>query len=171
MTTLETKSAAAARIVLPADLRFEIEDLYTAYANTLDQAKYKEWPEYFVEDALYRIVPRENYVRGLPIAIMHCESKGMIQDRAYAVEELNMVQPRVLRHFISGITIESAETDRFNVSANFLVVQTLFEEMTEIVIAGRYVDEIIRQDGRLLFKTRLCVYDSSLIPTSLVAPI
>jgi 3-phenylpropionate/cinnamic acid dioxygenase small subunit len=166
-----TPAALPARIVLPADLRFEIEDLYTAYANTLDQAKYKEWPEYFVEDALYRIVPRENYVRGLPIAIMHCESKGMIQDRAYAVEELNMVQPRVLRHLISGITIESAEADRFNVSANFLVVQTLFEELTEIVMAGRYVDEIVRKDSRLLFKTRLCVYDSALIPTSLVAPI
>jgi 3-phenylpropionate/cinnamic acid dioxygenase small subunit len=170
-TPVAAPAALAARVVLPADLRFEIEDLYTAYANTLDQARYKEWPEYFVEDALYRIVPRENYVRGLPIAVMHCESKGMIQDRAYAVEELNMVQPRVLRHFVSGITVESAEADRFNVSANFLVVQTLFEEMTEIVMAGRYVDEIVRKDGRLLFQTRLCVYDSALIPTSLVAPI
>jgi salicylate 5-hydroxylase small subunit len=163
--------AMAARAAIPADLRFEIEDLYTAYANTLDEARYRQWPEFFMEDALYRIVPRENYVRGLPIATMHCESKGMIQDRAYAVEELNMVQPRVLRHFISGLTIDSIDGDRIKAGANFLVVQTLFEQLTEIVMAGRYVDEIVRQDGRLLFQSRLCVYDSSLIPTSLVAPI
>ena len=43
--------------------------------------------------------------------------------------------------------------------------------MTEIVMAGRYVDEIVRQDGRLLFQRRDCVYDSALIPTSLVAPV
>lgn len=162
-----------ARVVLPADLRFEIEDLYTAYANALDQCNYKGWCEFFVDDATYRVVPLENYSRGLPIAIIHCESKGMIQDRAYSVEELNMVQPRVLRHFISCITVESAEDGnrRFKASANFLVVQTLFEQMTEIVMSGRYVDEIVRQDGRLLFQSRNCVYDSALIPTSLVAPV
>jgi 3-phenylpropionate/cinnamic acid dioxygenase small subunit len=158
-------------MTISSELRFEIDDLYTAYAHTLDEAKYKEWPDYFMEDALYRIVPRENYVRNLPIATIHCESKGMIQDRAYAVEELNMVQPRVLRHFISGIRIESVDGDRIKSGANFLVVQTLFERMTEIVMAGRYVDDIVRKDGRLLFQSRLCVYDSSLIPTSLVAPI
>ena len=183
MTTLANTNAAdaipvstpvparKARPAVSAELRFEIEDLYTDYANTLDRADYKEWCNFCVDDAIYRIVPRENYVRGLPIAVMHCESKGMIQDRAYAVEELNMTQPRVLRHFVSCLAIESADGDRIKAGANFLVVQTLFEEMTEIVMAGRYVDEIVRQDGRLLFQRRDCVYDSALIPTSLVAPV
>jgi len=154
-----------------AELRFEIADLYTDYARTLDQADYPAWPNYFVDDAVYRIIPRENHIRGLPIAIMHCESRGMIEDRAYAVQQLNMVQPRVLRHIISGITIDSAAGDRYTTGADFLVVQTLFERMTEIVLAGRYIDEIVRKDGRLLFQKRLCVYDSLLIPTSLVAPV
>lgn len=177
MTTLANNNVAdiapvrKTRPALSAELRFEIEDLYTDYANTLDQADYKGWCEFFAEDAIYRIVPRENYVRGLPIATMHCESKGMIQDRAYSVEELNMTQPRVLRHFVSCLAIESVDGDRIKAGANFLVVQTLFEEMTEIVMAGRYVDEIVRKDGRLLFQSRNCVYDSSLIPTSLVAPV
>jgi 3-phenylpropionate/cinnamic acid dioxygenase small subunit len=173
MTTPDNNSMPLLRprVALRADHRFEIEDLYTAYANTLDEANYKGWCEFFVDDALYRIVPRENYARDLPIAIMHCESKGMIQDRAYAVEELNMVQPRQLRHFVSCLTIESAEGDRIKSGANFLVVQTLFEEMTQIVMAGRYVDEIVRQNGKLLFQSRQCVYDSALIPTSVVAPV
>ena len=161
-----------ARVILSADLRFEIADLYAAYTDTLDAADYKAWAEFFVDDAMYRIVPRENYIRGFPIAAMHCESKGMIEDRAYACEQLNLVQPRVLRHFVTGITIESAEgSDRFKAGANFLVVQTCFEQMTEIVMAGRYIDDIVRRDGRLLFQSRLCVYDSLLIPTSLVAPV
>jgi hypothetical protein len=52
-----------------------------------------------------------------------------------------------------------------------LIVQTMINRMTEIVLAGVYLDRIARDGERLLFKERLCIYDSLLIPTSLIAPI
>ena len=52
-----------------------------------------------------------------------------------------------------------------------LIVQTMINRMTEIVLSGFYLDSIVRCDGRLLFKERLCIYDSLLLPTSLVAPV
>jgi salicylate 5-hydroxylase small subunit len=37
--------------------------------------------------------------------------------------------------------------------------------------AGRYIDRLVRADGRLLFASRLCVFDSELIPNSIIYPI
>src|SRR5262249_50327330 len=85
------------------ELHFEIEQLNHEYAHVLDNERYEEFPDLFVEDCLYRVVPRENHLLGLPIAAIHCESKGMIKDRVYAARESTMAEPRTLRHFISNL--------------------------------------------------------------------
>ena len=62
-------------------------------------------------------------------------------------------------------------SEAIRAEANVLIVQTMINRMTEIVLSGFYLDSIVRCDGRLLFKERLCIYDSLLLPTSLVAPV
>jgi 3-phenylpropionate/cinnamic acid dioxygenase small subunit len=153
------------------ELHFAIERLNGEYARILDDERFEEFPDLFVEDCLYRVVPRENHLLGLPIAVIHCESKGMIKDRVYAARESTMAEPRTLRHFITNIRILEAGGDEVRAEANVLVVQTMINRMTEIVLSGFYLDRIVRSDGRFLFKDRLCVYDSLLLPTSLIAPI
>jgi anthranilate 1,2-dioxygenase small subunit len=153
------------------ELHFEIERLNSEYARVLDGERFEEFPELFVDDCLYRVVPRENHLLGLPIAVIHCESKGMIKDRVYAARESTMAEPRTLRHFITNIHILEAGDDVIRAEANVLLVQTMINRMTEIVLSGFYLDRIVRSDGRLLFKERLCVYDSLLLPTSLIAPV
>ncbi|HZS84561.1 MAG TPA: aromatic-ring-hydroxylating dioxygenase subunit beta [Stellaceae bacterium] len=153
------------------ELRLAIEDLNSAYCAALDDGRYEEWPELFAEDCLYRIVPRDNYERDLPIALMHCESKGMLKDRVIAVRQTAFYLPRFLRHIVSGIrsTVEADGTIRS--TANYLVVQTLPEQPTELFNSGRYLDVILREEGGLRFKERLCVFDSIVVPNSLVVPI
>ena len=153
------------------DLHFEIEQLNSEYAHVLDNERYEEFPELFVEDCLYRVVPRENHLLGLPIAAIHCESIGMIKDRVYAARESTMAEPRTLRHFISNVRIMEARADEIRAEANVLIVQTMINRMTEIVLSGFYLDRIVRSGGRLRFKERLCIYDSLLLPTSLIAPV
>lgn len=153
------------------ELHFEIERLNGEYARILDSEQFEEFPELFVEDCLYRVVPRENYLLNLPIAVIHCESKGMIKDRVYAARESTMAEPRTLRHFITNLRILEAGADAIRAEANVLVVQTMINRMTEIVLSGFYLDQIVRSNGRFLFKERLCVYDSLLLPTSLIAPV
>jgi 3-phenylpropionate/cinnamic acid dioxygenase small subunit len=153
------------------ELHFEIEQLNSEYARVLDNERFEEFPEFFVEDCLYRVVPRENHLLGLPIAVIHCESKGMIKDRVYAARESTMAEPRTLRHFITNVRILEASGEAIRAEANVLIVQTMINRMTEIVLSGFYLDSIVRCDGRLLFKERLCIYDSLLLPTSLVAPV
>jgi len=153
------------------ELHFEIEQLNIEYAHILDSERYEELPELFVEDCLYRVVPRENHLLGLPIAAIHCESKGMIKDRLYAARESTMAEPRTLRHFVSNVRILEAGAETIRAEANVLIVQTMINRMTEIVLSGFYLDRIVRSGGRLRFKERLCIYDSLLLPTSLIAPV
>jgi 3-phenylpropionate/cinnamic acid dioxygenase small subunit len=163
--------APVAAIASLQQLHFEIERLNSQYAHVLDSERFEVFPELFVEDCLYRVVPRENHLLGLPIAAIHCESKGMIKDRIHAARESTMAEPRTLRHFISNVRVLEAGADEVRADANVLIVQTMINRMTEIVLSGFYLDRIVRRDGRFLFKERLCIYDSLLLPTSLIAPV
>jgi 3-phenylpropionate/cinnamic acid dioxygenase small subunit len=156
---------------VPVELRLEVEDLYAEYCAALDEGRYEDWAALFTEDCLYRIVPRDNHDRGLPLAIMHCESRGMLEDRVVAIRETSFYAPRMLRHIVSGIRVELAEDGTISGQANYLVVQTLAEQPTTLFNAGRYLDAILRDDGRLRFKQRLCIFDSIVVPNSLIVPI
>ena len=154
-----------------AALRFEIEDLYAEYADVLDTEDLERWPELFVEDAFYDVIPRENYERDMPLAIMRCESRAMMQDRVRAIRETLMFEPRYVRHLISSFRIAANGDGEIDVTANYAVLETLPDEMTKVLNAGRYVDMLVREDGKLRFKQKRCVYDSSVVPNSLVYPV
>ena len=152
-------------------LRFEIEDLYAVYADVLDMMELERWPEQFTENAFYDVIPRENYDRDLPLAIMRCESRAMMEDRVRAIRETLMFEPRYVRHLISSFRITPGDDGEIGVTANYLVLETLSDEMTKILNAGRYVDTLVREDGALRFKEKRCVYDSTVVPNSLVYPV
>jgi salicylate 5-hydroxylase small subunit len=68
-------------MLVPLAVRYEIEELFAEYAAALDAVDLERWPEFFTEPCFYEIIPRENYDRGLPLALMRCESQGMLRDR------------------------------------------------------------------------------------------
>lgn len=153
------------------DLRFEVEDLYAEYVECLDDGELERWPEFFTDECLYKIIPRENFERGLPLALILCESKGMCQDRIEALRRASVYAPRALRHLVSNIRIKAQEADGIRVQANYAVLQTLTDEPTQVFNAGKYIDRLVRAAGRLKFKEKLCVFDSVVVPGSLVYPI
>lgn len=155
----------------PRELRYEVEELYYEYVECLDDEEFERWPEFFVEDCLYKIIPRENFERNLPLALMRCESKGMLKDRVTAVRETSVYAPRVLRHLLSNIRIKGSDNGQLRVQANYAVLETLSDEKTHVFNAGKYIDLVVREDGRLKFKEKLCIFDSVLVPGSLIYPI
>ena len=44
-------------------LQHEVDQLNARYAASLDEKRYNDWPEFFVEDALYKVQARENFDR------------------------------------------------------------------------------------------------------------
>ena len=157
--------------MLTPGLREEIEALYADYAEALDDNELERWPEFFVEDCLYKLVPRENWERKLPIALMLCESKGMLRDRVAAVRNTALYAPRTFRHLIGQFRIEAETPGRMRVRANYVVLQTLVDDLTCIQNAGKYVDLIVRTPEGLRFQEKICVFDSVLVPNSLIYPV
>ena len=152
-------------------LRSEIEALYADYVDCLDAGELERWPDFFTSECVYKIIPRENYERQLPLALMLCESEGMLRDRVEAVRRTSVYAPRVLRHIVSSVRIKHHDADSTQACANYVVLETPLDEPTRILNAGIYVDTLVRVGGQLRFKQRLCVCDSVLVPGSLVHPI
>ena len=70
-----------------------------------------------------------------------------------------------------GVTILGVEGDTIKAEANYQVLETLPDEFTKILNAGRYFDTFAREAGALKLKERLCIYDSEMVPATPVYPI
>jgi 3-phenylpropionate/cinnamic acid dioxygenase small subunit len=153
------------------ELRCALEELYADYVACLDDDDLERWPEFFTEACVYKIIPRENFERGLPLALMLCESKGMLKDRVVAVRRTSVYAPRALRHLVSSLRITGEEEQAITVQANYVVLETPLDEPTRVFNTGKYVDRLVRDNGAFKFSEKLCIFDSVLVPGSLIYPI
>jgi anthranilate 1,2-dioxygenase small subunit len=131
----------------------------------------RRWPDFFIEDCFYRITSAENYEAGMPLGLIHATSRNMLTDRVSALRQANIYEPQRYRHLVSSIRIVEDRGDTLDVVANLLVVRTMQEGDMTIFAAGRYVDQIRRQDGVWKFARRTVVLDSRQIDTLLAIPI
>ncbi|MGQ9370357.1 aromatic-ring-hydroxylating dioxygenase subunit beta [Azospirillum sp. ST 5-10] len=168
-TTTATTAATAAMAAPGDDLRARVRDLYDAYYAALDDVRLEDWPDFFTQDCLYRVVPRENAERGYALATMQAESRGMLQDRVTGLLRTQMYAPRYYRRFPGPLRV--AETaGGVRTRHNLLMVQTLIDKQSDIVLCGVCHDLVVADGGRLRFKERVVVFDSEMIPNSLIYP-
>ena len=149
----------------------ELTRLYADYAAAVDSGDWDKWPEFFVDDCTYRLVPRENHDRGLPLATLSFESKGMLKDRVYAIRDTLFHDPYYQRHVVGAPRVLSADGERIKLEANYAVFRTKLSELTTVFNVGRYLDTVRRTPEGLKFESRICVYDSEMIPNSIIYPI
>ena len=153
------------------ELRLAVDELLAEYTGCLDEERFEDWPELFVDDGVYKIMPRENFDRGLPLATWLCESKGYMKDRVVGIRRTSVYSPRLVRRIVSGLRILGWDGDVLEVRASYVAFETLIDEMTRVFNTGQYRDRIVVSDGRLRFKEKLCVFDSALVPNSLIYPL
>lgn len=167
--------SGAKSVSVAVELRLRIEDLYGRYIACLDEARYDEWPQFFTEACVYKVMPRENYDRGRPLATMAAESRGMLIDRVYGMQNTLFHQPYYQRHLLSGLFVRGVEEKegqrRILTQANYAVFRTKQNELSEVFNVGRYIDTLVEEAGELRFAEKLCVFDSELIPNSLIYPL
>jgi anthranilate 1,2-dioxygenase small subunit len=155
-----------------SELRREVRDLYEDYAACLDDVRLEDWPTFFTEDACYKVISAENFDGGLPHATIYCDGRGMIRDRALAVSKTMVYQPRRQRRFLGAVRIDEAAGATIRSQASFLITQCMLDAEPQLVMAGRYIDQLIRQpDGRLRFRERSCVYDNFRVSQSIIIPV
>jgi salicylate 5-hydroxylase small subunit len=150
---------------------FELTQLYAQYASAVSSGEWELWPEFFIEDCSYRLQPRENFERGFPLATLSFESKGMLKDRVYGIRETLFHDPYYQRNVVGLPVVRNAEGDRFECEANYAVFRTKLSELSSVFNVGRYIDVVVRTPLGLKFASRLVVYDSEMIPNSIIYPI
>lgn len=151
-------------------LRLMVEDFHCEYAAVLDGGEVEKWPAFFTDDAVYRVVSRDNWESNLPLCLMLCDGMGMFRDRAYAIAHTEMYAPRYVQHQISLTRVLSETDGRIAAQANYVIYETLIDEPTRILQAGRYRDEFVIRDDRLLLRARDCIYDTVVVPNCQVFP-
>lgn len=149
----------------------ELTQLQAGYAAAVDSADWDAWCEMFVEDCIYKLIPRENFERGLPLATMDFESKGMLKDRAYAIRETLFHDPYYQRHVVGAPRVLEVADGRIVCESNYAVFRTKLSELTMVFNVGRYLDTVVRTDSGWRFASRLCIYDSEMIPNSIIYPV
>lgn len=146
-------------------------ELLHRYAALLDGERFEEWLELFADGATYKVMPRDNYDRGLPVAIIQCDNKRMLVDRIAALRNANEYNLHYARHIIG--TVQARQTDDgILIDASYSVYQTTLEGSSRLFSVGRYQDKAVPgPDGRLLLAEKLVINDTFSVPTLLAVPL
>ena len=67
--------------------------------------------------------------------------------------------------------VRQLDGERIHCEANYAVLRTKLSQATTVFNAGRYIDEVVRTPDGLKFAKKLVVYDSEMIPNSIIYPI
>lgn len=156
-------------IDLPTWLR--IQQLYADYASAVDSGHWDLWPEFFTEQCVYKLQPRENHERGFPLCTLSLTSKGMLKDRVYGIQETLYHDPYYQRHVVGAPTVRQVVDGCIHSEANYAVFRTKLDQASTVFNVGRYIDTVVHTPEGLKFAERLCVYDSEMIPNSIIYPI
>lgn len=153
-----------------AALRDEIATFHAEYGAVLDRGSVEQWPAFFTEDALYRITGRDNAELGLPVGLVYCEGRAMMQDRAVAIARTQMFAPRYTMHLMGTPRVEAEADDGIIAQTPFLLVQTLVEGPSTLHLAACYHDRFVRDGDRLLLAERHVIHDTNILANDLVYP-
>ena len=153
----------------------EIEELLAAYVTAIDDGELERWPDFFTEDCLYRIVPRENDALNLPLAIMSCNSRAALADRVASYRKANLFAPHAYRHMLGPVRIRNGGDHQVDARTNYAVFRTALDPVdygtSEVFSVGEYRDTIVIVDGIARFREKTVVVDTCKIHTLLATPL
>lgn len=156
-------------------LHFEVQRLYTAEAQLLDQHRYADWLELFADDLHYWAPVRTNRLRrqqsladGAPgeVAVFD-ETKASLAWRirrfdsgmAWAEDP-----PSRTRHLITNVLVRAGESeDEYVAESAFLCYRNRLEREVDLYAGGR--TDVLRrtEDGGLLIARRTILLDQNVL--------
>ncbi len=135
-------------------------------ARLSDERRYLEWRELFTQDGEYSAITHENHAyKGL--RLFRDVGQAALHERvAFLMGVLQTPRGKTV-HLVSNIEVIAGETpDTASARSSFLITRTAEMEHTILHAAGIYLDAFERHDGKWLFKSRLVIVDSNLLPAA-----
>jgi salicylate 5-hydroxylase small subunit len=149
-----------------------LQQLYSDYASAVDSGDWDLWPDFFTTDGVYKLQPRENHERGFPLSTLAFDSQAMLRDRVYGIKETLFHDPYYQRHVVGAPVVRQIDAQgRWHCEANYAVFRTKLDGASSVFNVGRYLDIVAQTPDGLKFAQRHCIYDSEMIPNSIIYPI
>lgn len=148
-----------------------IDALNRHYGHVIDNGDLERWPPLFAEDGLYKITTRWNFDNDMPVGLMLCEGRGMMEDRISALRIANLYEPHSYRHLIDPPMPTGDADGLISMRTSFVVFRTMQSGAPEVFCTGAYLDKLADTADGLQFKERIVVCDSERIDTLIVIPL
>ena len=153
------------------DTWLALVQLHAVYAAAVDSGDWSLWPDFFTEDGVYKLQPRENHERGFPLSTLAFDGQPSLRDRVYGIQETLFHDPYYQRHVVGAPALRGIGADGIRCESNYAVFRTKLNGLTEVFNVGRYLDRVVSTADGLKFAERIAVYDSEMIPNSIIYPI
>jgi 3-phenylpropionate/cinnamic acid dioxygenase small subunit len=153
------------------DVDGAVHALYARYAEAICDGRLEEWPEFFTDACLYKVISRANQERNLPLAPIFSETKGGLIDRVRALRTALVYAPRSVCYVVGTIGISERTREGVRARSMFSAYHTFVEGDSTLLMCGRTFDRIVRDGSGLKFKERVVVYDNDRVPSALVYPL
>jgi 3-phenylpropionate/cinnamic acid dioxygenase small subunit len=154
------------------ELQLRVQDLNARYGRAIDDDKLEAWPDFFTENARYRVTTAENVERGMPLGMIYATSRAMLRDRVRSLRDANVYEAQRYRHLIGSPLIEPGEGDAVPAQSSFMVARIMHTGQTTLFATGRYLDRVVLDgDGVARFAEKVVILDSRLIDTLLAIPL
>lgn len=151
-------------------MRIELQDLYYAEAEMLDERRWEDWLELFSDDLEYtapirvmRRSPASDIIDGLghfddTKQSLTLRAKRLRTDVAWAEDP-----PSLTRRLITNLRVRPVADDEVAVRTNFLMYRSRGDLGAHDLIVGERQDSLRRDGGNwLIFKRRIVIDQASL---------
>jgi 3-phenylpropionate/cinnamic acid dioxygenase small subunit len=119
-----------------------VAELNAAYAATIDTDRLEAWPDFFIENCLYKITSADNRKRGCSAGIVYADSRAMLHDRVTALRSANIYERHSYRHIVGLPVMGEAADDGLAAERPFLVARIMRDGRTDLFATGVYIDRI-----------------------------
>jgi anthranilate 1,2-dioxygenase small subunit len=155
-----------------AHMNEKVVRLISDYAHAMDDGNIDQWPGFFTEAALYHVTTRENHDAGLPIGVIRCKGRGMMVDRVKAFHTANIFEPHSYNHILGPAVVTPGLSPGAVASrCNFQIVRIMEDGRMDLFATGKYLDEVVIENGVAKFKERIVVIDSRNVDILIVVPL
>lgn len=142
-----------------------------AYIRCIDSGALEGWPDFFLDDCLYKVTTAENHKAGFAAGVIYADSRAMLSDRILALRQANVYEKQSYRHIVGLPNIVSNGGDTAECETPFIVVRIMHDGQTDVFATGVYLDILRDIGGQLKFVQRVVVCDSSRFDTLVALPL
>lgn len=154
------------------DVLDQIDALQNDYIYALDNKNMPSWLGTFDNPGSYICIAAENEAHGLPLALMMDDCHERLEDRVTYITQVwaGTFEDYQTRHFIQRMKTEATGDSAYRVETNYSILYTPEQGQTEILVTGRYVDEVVI-NGVAKFRSKRAIMDTNVSPRYIVYPV